>query len=77
MQTAGYALGLPLKIKGRDIKSALARFASRRRIIVQLRPNGIPNVHECENNEDAEAFLHALWLTEWKRLHRVAYSEAA
>lgn len=73
VQTAGYSLGLPKK----GIQSALARFLSRRRIIVKLEPTGKARIHECDKREDAETFLHALWLSAWKMRFQQIYSEAA
>ncbi|SRR6266403_791918 len=62
LQTAGYAIGLPK----RGVKSALARFLSRRRIIVYLKPKGRPDIHECDRREDYEIFMALLTVTEFK-----------
>jgi hypothetical protein len=73
VQTAGYSLGLPKK----GISSALARFLSRRRLIVKLEPTGKARIHESSDREDAQTFLHALWLSAWKMRYQQIYSEAA
>ena len=63
LQTAGYAIGF-LGAKG--YASALARFLSRRRLIVYLKPSGIPDVHEADRREDYEIFMALLTVTEFK-----------
>jgi hypothetical protein len=77
VQTAGYALGWPKRIGRVEIVSPMARFLGRRRTIAQLTPRGIPNIFQCTDNEDAGAFLKALWISEWKRRHQEIYREAA
>jgi hypothetical protein len=77
IQLAGYALGLPRSLQGKSITSPMGRFLGRRRIVVQLTPRGIPNIHECDQMEDADTFLYALWLSEWRRRHEKIYREAA
>lgn len=62
LQTAGYAIGLPK----RGVKSAFARFLSRRRMIVYLKPKGDPDIHECDRREDYEIFMALLTVTEFK-----------
>jgi hypothetical protein len=62
LQTAGYAMGLPKH----GIKSALARFLSRRRLIVYLKPKGDPDIEECKEREDYDIFEHLLAITEYK-----------
>jgi hypothetical protein len=61
LQTAGYAIGFP-----KGYKSAHARFLSRRRLIVYLKPTGIPTIHECDRREDYEIFMALLTVTEFK-----------
>lgn len=73
VQTAGYSLGLPKK----GIGSALARFATRLRVIAQLLPNGHCNPIICEDNEDAQAFISALWVSTWKKRFEKIYREEA
>lgn len=62
LQTAGYAIGLPK----RGVKSAFARFLSRRRLIVYLKPKGNPDIHECDRREDYDIFMALLTVTEFK-----------
>ncbi len=61
LQTAGYAIGFPW-----GYASALARFLSRRRLIVYLKPTGVPEIHECVLREDYEIFMALLTVTEFK-----------
>jgi hypothetical protein len=61
LQTAGYAIGFP-----KGYASALARFLSRRRLIVYLKPTGIPDIHEADRREDYEIFMALLTTTEFK-----------
>jgi hypothetical protein len=62
LQTAGYAIGLPKD----GVTAALARFLSRRRVIVYLKPKGDPDLHEANKREDFDIFLALLTVTEYK-----------
>jgi hypothetical protein len=74
LQTAGYAIGFQ-----KGYASALARFLSRRRLIVYLKPSGIPDVHEADRREDFEIFMALLTVTEFKlremRIERSVYAQ--
>ena len=61
LQTAGYAIGFP-----KGYASAYARFLSRRRLVVYLRPTGIPAIQEADRREDYEIFMALLTTTEFK-----------
>lgn len=62
IQTAGYAMGLHMT----GVTTPLARFVSRRRLIVYLKPKGLPVIHECDDREDYRIFLHLLAVTHYK-----------
>jgi hypothetical protein len=62
LQTAGYAIGFP----GKRYASGLGRFLNRRRLVVYLQPDGIPDVHEADRREDYEIFMALLTVTEFK-----------
>jgi hypothetical protein len=61
LQTAGYAIGFPL-----GYTTAMGRFLSRRRLVVYLKPNGVPDIDECDQREDYEIFMALLTVTEYK-----------
>lgn len=71
VQMAGYACGLPHP----KYSSPMARFVSRKRIVVELRPNGVPKVHRFEDNSDYDVFLALLHMASWKRRHEKTYKE--
>lgn len=77
VQVAGYALGLPRLVGKIPVVSPMARFLGRRKLIVQLTAKGTPKIHEGLDREDAETFLRALWMSEWRRKHEQMYREAA
>ncbi len=65
IQLAGYALGVP---DGKHT-SARALFARRRRIAVQLFPDGRYRKHDFTDCQDAEIFISTLHITTWKLNH--------
>jgi hypothetical protein len=71
VQLAAQAAG----IKHRDLDSPLARFLSRKRIVVQLKPDGRWKIHSFDARSDFEAFTSALFLTHWKMQHEKIYRE--
>jgi hypothetical protein len=73
IQTAGYALGLPKS----GVTTPMARFLSRRRLIVKLNPDGRPEIRECDDRSDMDTFVAALRISGWKRRHQEIYREAA
>jgi hypothetical protein len=79
IQSAGYALGLPMKagLTKAFVESAMLRYAARRKWIVILRPNGKPKIYDVEGMDHAEAFLHLLWVATWKAKYKKIYREAA
>lgn len=73
IQLAGYALGLPMNAT----ESALARFYQRKRYAVQLLPSGKAKLWPFEDPKDAEVFMWALGLANWKLKHGMKLTEAA
>lgn len=71
VQLAAQAAG----VKHDSIISPLARFLSRQRIVVQLKPNGRYKRHDFEKRSDFEAFTRALGTTYWKMQHEKIYRE--
>lgn len=71
VQLAGYAAGLP----HRQYTAPLARFMARKRIVVELRANGIPKVHTFEKRSDYDVFQSSLYTTSWKRQYGKFYEE--
>lgn len=71
IQLAGYAAGLPHP----KYTAPLARFMSRKRMVVELRENGQPKVHLFEQKSDFDVFCSLLHLTTWKNLHEKVYRE--
>lgn len=69
IQLAGYAAGLEHK----SLVSPFARFRSRRRIVVQLRPNAYPKVTRFDATSDFEVFAAALFITHWKMQFETQY----
>jgi hypothetical protein len=67
IQTAGYALGVPDPL-GRGGTNRLL-FIRRRRMAVQLFPDGSYKKYEFEDRGDAEVFIAALYLAQWKLSH--------
>jgi hypothetical protein len=65
IQTAGYALGVP---DGKHT-SARALFARRRRLAVQLFPDGRYKKHDFADSQDAEVFISTLHIACWKLNH--------
>lgn len=65
LQTAGYAIGYPK----RGFATPLARFYSRRRIIVYLKPKGDPDIVEANCREDYFVFMSLLTISEYKLRH--------
>lgn len=62
IQLAGYALGVP---DGKH-SSARALFARRRRMAVQLFPDGRYKKVDYIDSQDAEIFISTLHITQWK-----------
>lgn len=71
VQLAAQAAG----VKQNGILSPLARFLSRQRVVVQLKPNGRYKRHDFEKRSDFEAFTRALGTTYWKLEHQKIYRE--
>ena len=67
IQTAGYALGVP-DFEG-QVLSPLALFYRRRRLAVQLLPNGKYMKRDFEDRNDATVFISGLHITNWKIAH--------
>lgn len=67
IQTAGYALGAP-DPTGRG-GSSRALFARRRRMAVQLFPDGRYKKHDFKDSQDAEVFISTLHIAHWKLSH--------
>lgn len=67
VQGAGYALGVP--DFERKIDSPLALFARRRRIAIQLFDNGTYKKFDFNDRRDADVFMSALMITNWKKNH--------
>lgn len=65
IQTAGYALGVP---DGKH-SSARACFAKRRRMAVQLFPDGRYKKYDFTDFQDAEVFISTLHIAHWKLNH--------
>jgi hypothetical protein len=57
------------------LASPLARFLSRKRIVVQLKDDGRWKIHSFDERSDFEAFTSALFLTYWKMQHEKFYRE--
>jgi hypothetical protein len=57
------------------LQSPFARFLKRKRIVVQLKPDGRWKIHTFEERSDFEAFTSALFLTHWKMQHEYIYRE--
>jgi hypothetical protein len=60
IQTAGYAMGVP------GHASPRAMFINRRRMIVQLFPDGRYKKHDFTEMADADVFLSCLHISHWK-----------
>lgn len=71
VQLAAQAAG----VKQNGTLSPLARFLSRQRVVVQLKPNGRYKRHDFEKRSDFEAFTRALGTTYWKLEHQKIYRE--
>ncbi len=71
VQLAAQAGGVELN----GIESPLARFLSRKREVIQLKPSGKWKRHPCTEKLDWEMFLHALAVTWWKTEREKFYSE--
>jgi hypothetical protein len=67
IQTAGYALGVPDgKLKNNSPRTLFAR---RRRLAVQLFPDGRYKKHDFTDFQDAEVFISSLHIALWKLNH--------
>jgi hypothetical protein len=64
IQLAGYALGVP--DVGKTGRSPRALFARRRRMAVQLFPDGRYKKYDFVDPQDAEVFISTLHITTWK-----------
>ena len=71
VQMAGYACGLPHP----KYTSPMARFIARKRLVVELRDNGVPKVHVFEDKSDFEVFASLLHVASWKRRYGKIYQE--
>jgi hypothetical protein len=63
VQLAGYSIGTPHP----KFTAPLARFMSRKRMVVELRANGTPKVHEYSERSDYDVFSSLLYVATWKR----------
>jgi hypothetical protein len=72
IQLAGYAAGLYHP----RLETPLARFRTRKRIIVKLQEDGsLGKIHRCEDKSDFDTFTSALYTTYWKLKHERFYRE--
>ena len=72
IQLAGYAAGLYHP----RLETAMARFRSRKRIIVKLQEDGsLAKIYYCEETSDFDVFVSALQITYWKMKHDKSYRE--
>lgn len=71
VQTAGYAAGLPHP----KFTAPLGRFMARKRMVVELQANGLPDVHPHEQKSDFDVFMSLLYLETWKRRFEPIYKE--
>lgn len=62
-------------VKLNGMASPLARFLSRKREVIQLKPNGKWKRHPFEKKSDFSQFEHCLATTYWKMEHEKFYSE--
>lgn len=69
VQLAGYAAGLPHE----KLTTPFARFMSRRRVAVQLKPNGRFKLENFDARSDFEMFASALYVSSWKRRYEKTY----
>jgi len=65
LQTAGYAMGVPDDAGS----SPRARFARRRRMVVQLFPDGRYKKTDFEDPRDADVFISGLHISWWKQMN--------
>jgi hypothetical protein len=73
IQIAAYAMGIPCS----DLFSPRARFCARRRMVVQLLPNGDYKKRDYTDPVDADVFLAALLVATWKMEHGTKVKEIA
>jgi hypothetical protein len=71
VQLAGYAAGFPHE----RISTPFARFIARKRIVVELRDNGLPKVHRYEAKSDYQLFTSLLHVSAWKKQFRNVYEK--
>lgn len=71
LQLAAYAAGAP---HGKW-NTPIARFMARKRIVVELRANGNPKVHEFDERSDYQDFCSLLRIANWKRRYDHVYRE--
>lgn len=69
VQLAGYAAGAPHT----HYTSPMAKFIARKRIAVELRPNGVPLVHYFKERSDFDVFASLLHVASWKRRFEKIY----
>ena len=70
VQLAGYAAGLPHP----KYNTPIARFMSRKRIVVELRDTGQYKVHPYDDRSDYEVFCSLLHIASWKGRNGKFYS---
>jgi len=73
VQLAGYAIGLPHP----RWSAPLARFASRKRIALQLRPGKMPHMEPYKERSDFYVFSSLLYVSTWKKQFKHVYKENA
>jgi len=71
LQVAGYAAGVPFK----GVTNPYDRFRIARRYVVQLRETGRPDVTECDDRDDYDAFRSMLWVSYWREKHEKFYGK--